>query len=107
MTPTHIKSANLFEDLYDYTELDLNMDKASDLKKKSTPCMLVVFFRVYVKSQWCQSHVGDMSIFLEGQAVSVNPPAPIEDASLCLEIRSHLGGFSNTLYSQHGLSLFL
>lgn len=62
--------------------------------EKSSPCMLAVIFRPNVKSGWCQSHSGDISIFLEGQAVTANPPPPLPDGpSLCLDSLPTSGRF--------------
>lgn len=70
--------------------------------------MLPVIFRRYVKAPRCQSRVADISIFLVGEAVGVNPSAPHNRLSLSLSGESrHLGDFSITFYSQHGLSPFL
>lgn len=76
--------------------------------KMSPTCMLAVIFRIYVRVPWCQSHVADISIFLVGEAVGVNPSAPHNRLSLSLSGESrHLWDFSITFYSQHGLSPFL
>lgn len=48
-------------------------------------CILAVIFSLYVKSQLCRSHVGDISIFPVGKPDNMNPPAPTIDSSLCLE----------------------
>lgn len=55
------------------------MLESSHPDEKSSTRMLVVIFRPNVKSEWCQSHTGDISIFLEGQAVTANPPRPLMD----------------------------
>lgn len=87
----------------------LPVDDAHDSShpdEKSSARMLVVISRPNVKSERCQSHTGDISIFLEGQAVTVNPPVPRWTLSLSGQ-SPVLREASNTLYSQHGLPPFL
>lgn len=90
-----------------YNDLNLPVDSvydSSDPDEKTL--MLVAIFRLNVKSSRCQSHAGDISIFLKGQAFAAN--APVAWCSLPLSGESpHLRDRWNTLYSQHGLLPFL
>ena len=55
--------------------------------------MMAFILSQYVKSQWCQSHVGDISVFPVGKPVRLSPHAVTIDSSLCLESLSTTGIF--------------
>lgn len=58
-----------------YNDLNLPVDSVYDSSDPDEKTLMVVaIFRLNVKSSRCQSHAGDISIFLEGQAFAANAP---------------------------------
>lgn len=93
----HLLPDSFSDRLRNYNDLNLPVDSVYDSSDPDEKTLMVVaIFRLNVKSSRCQSHAGDISIFLEGQAFAANTPVAWCRLSLSGE-SPHLRDRWNTL----------